>query len=83
MHLLLLADTHVPRRARTLPEPVWHEVERADLVVHAGDWVTTGLLDKLERRSKQLLQSALAASALNPAHLEVREGGTKQPAASQ
>ena len=39
MHLLLIADTHIPKRARDLPEPVWREVDRADVVVHAGDWV--------------------------------------------
>ena len=49
--LLLLADTHVPARARDLPAQVWAAVEAADLVVHAGDWVDAGLLDALERRS--------------------------------
>ncbi|WP_153393650.1 metallophosphoesterase family protein [Ornithinicoccus halotolerans] len=55
MRLLLLADTHVPVRARGLPTPVWEEVERADLVVHAGDWVVPELLDQLLERSSQLL----------------------------
>jgi putative phosphoesterase len=53
--LLLLADTHVPRRARRLPAAVWLAVERADLVVHAGDWVEAALLDELEQRSRSLL----------------------------
>ena len=55
MRLLLLADTHVPKRARDLPAGVWAEVERADLVVHAGDWVDVALLDLLEQRSQALL----------------------------
>ena len=55
MHLLLLADTHVPKRARTLPASVWSAVEAADLVVHAGDWIDVALLDELERRSCALL----------------------------
>ena len=55
MRLLLLADTHVPKRARDLPAQVWAAVESADLVVHAGDWVDVSLLDALERRSRQLL----------------------------
>ncbi len=50
LRLLLLADTHVPRRARDLPVQVWAEVDRADVVVHAGDWVEPALLDELERR---------------------------------
>jgi putative phosphoesterase len=53
--LLLLADTHVPKRAGDLPERVWSEVEAADLVVHAGDWVEPALLDALEARSRRLL----------------------------
>lgn len=28
--LLLIADTHVPKRARTLPDEVWRAVEAAD-----------------------------------------------------
>lgn len=55
MRLLILADTHVPRRARDLPPVVWSEVDRADVVIHAGDWVDVSLLDALEARSAQLL----------------------------
>jgi uncharacterized protein len=55
VRLLLLADTHVPRRARDLPAQVWTEVERADVVVHAGDWVVPELLDELVTRSARLV----------------------------
>nr|WP_278101451.1 metallophosphoesterase [Microbacterium proteolyticum] len=46
--LLLLADTHVPKRARSLPEAVRRAASEVDLVVHAGDWVTATVLDELE-----------------------------------
>jgi len=55
MKVLLLADTHVPRRARDLPDRVWAEVRAADVVVHAGDWVEPGLLDLLEQRARRLV----------------------------
>ena len=55
MRLLLLADTHVPRRARDLPAPVWDEVTRADVVFHAGDWVACELLDTLTARAARLV----------------------------
>jgi putative phosphoesterase len=55
VRLLLLADTHLPRRARALPDQVWREVDDADLVVHAGDWTSTDLLDALEQRARRLL----------------------------
>jgi putative phosphoesterase len=53
--MLLISDTHVPVRARTLPSQVWDEVERADVVVHAGDWVDVRLLDELEERAHQVV----------------------------
>jgi uncharacterized protein len=55
VELLLIADTHVPKRARDLPAVVWDAVENADVVVHAGDWVEPSLLDHIERRSKKLV----------------------------
>jgi putative phosphoesterase len=55
VQLLLLADTHVPRRAKDLPAPVWKAVDAADVVVHAGDWVDVPLLDALEARSRRLI----------------------------
>ncbi len=55
MDLLLLADTHVPRRARALPEEVWQAVAAADVVVHAGDWVDLALLEELHGRSARLV----------------------------
>jgi uncharacterized protein len=55
VQLLLIADTHVPRRARDLPAQLWAEVDEADVVVHAGDWVDVGLLDRLEARASRLV----------------------------
>lgn len=55
MNLLLIADTHVPKRAKDLPARVWAEVDRADVVMHAGDWVDVALLDALEARSARLV----------------------------
>jgi putative phosphoesterase len=53
--LLLLADTHVPLRARDLPTQVWDEVADADVVLHAGDWVTPELLDELTTTAARLV----------------------------
>lgn len=52
--LLLMADTHVPKRARGLPSALWRAVDEADVVVHAGDWVETSLLDELAARATRL-----------------------------
>jgi hypothetical protein len=55
VRLLMLADTHVPKRARDLPAEVWDAVDAADVVLHAGDWVDVSLLDVLEARAARLV----------------------------
>src|SRR5690606_37901839 len=45
--LLLISDTHIPGRARVLPAAVLRAADDADLIVHAGDWVTASVLDEL------------------------------------
>ena len=36
--LVIVSDTHVPQRARALPEQLWQAIDEADVVIHAGDW---------------------------------------------
>ncbi|MGH3691473.1 MAG: metallophosphoesterase family protein [Microbacterium sp.] len=52
--MLLLADTHVPKRAKRLPDAVLRAIDDADVVVHAGDWVDAETLDLLESRARVL-----------------------------
>ena len=55
MKLVVLADTHLPKRARDLPNEVWRAVDTADVVFHAGDWVDEATLDRLEHRAARLI----------------------------
>jgi putative phosphoesterase len=55
VRLLILSDTHVPKRARELPAQVWAAATEADVVVHAGDWIDVPLLDELEQRTKRVV----------------------------
>ncbi|BBH68679.1 phosphoesterase [Actinoplanes sp. OR16] len=55
MRLVLMSDTHLPKRARDLPAPLWSAVDAADVVVHAGDWVDVPLLDALQSRASRLI----------------------------
>src|SRR5438132_596355 len=48
-----MADTHLPKRAKELPERLLAELPRADVVFHAGDWVDTATLDLLESRGRR------------------------------
>lgn len=53
--LVLVSDTHLPKRAKQIPAPVWDAVDAADVVFHAGDWVDEATLDAFEARSKRLI----------------------------
>ncbi|WP_047865934.1 metallophosphoesterase family protein [Rubrobacter aplysinae] len=47
MLALVLADTHIPRRAKALPEALRPYLERADAILHAGDLMDPAVLDTL------------------------------------
>ncbi len=55
MRLVIMADTHVPKRARDLPPALWTAIDAADVVIHAGDWVAEPLLDALQQRCSRLI----------------------------
>jgi putative phosphoesterase len=55
VRLLLISDTHVPARARRLPDDVLARIDAADVVVHAGDWVDTATLDLVQARAARLI----------------------------
>jgi putative phosphoesterase len=44
----LIADTHVPVRAREIPRSVFKVFEKVDFTVHAGDLVDMSVIDELE-----------------------------------
>jgi uncharacterized protein len=48
MLIAVIADTHLPRGARRLPAACIEWIAAADLLLHAGDFVTTGVLHDLE-----------------------------------
>lgn len=53
--VVVMSDTHIPKRARDLPDALWRAVGVADVVIHAGDWVDVATLDALESRSRRLV----------------------------
>lgn len=52
MRAVVLADTHVPRRARDLPTELWAAIDAADVVIHAGDWVAASLVTDIAARTE-------------------------------
>jgi hypothetical protein len=55
VRLLVLADTHLPKRAKALPRPVLAALDDTDGVIHAGDWVDEATLDLLLARSRRVI----------------------------
>ena len=49
MVLAIISDTHLPRGARRLPDAFVEHIRAADLLLHAGDFMTVDVLRELER----------------------------------
>ena len=47
MEIAILSDTHLPRGSRALPEACLARLRSADLIIHAGDFVTLEVLEEL------------------------------------
>jgi uncharacterized protein len=53
--LAIVSDTHMPRGGRRLPDACAERIAAADLVLHAGDFVTADVLRELQRIGPPLL----------------------------
>ena len=49
MLVAVISDTHMPRGARRLPQAFVERIAAADLLLHAGDFMTAETLRELER----------------------------------
>lgn len=49
MRVVVLSDTHAPRRWRSCPPRVAEQLRGADLILHAGDVCTAAVLDELSQ----------------------------------
>ncbi|RJX38040.1 metallophosphoesterase [Paenibacillus pinisoli] len=47
MRIIVLADTHMPRMAKKLPDRLLAELKHADAVIHAGDWSRMEVYEQL------------------------------------
>lgn len=47
MLVIVLADTHIPRRAPELPGALRPHLERADAILHAGDLMDPAVMEEL------------------------------------
>ncbi len=52
MRIAVIADTHMPKGSRRLPDDCVAELRSADLIVHAGDFSTAAVLRELEQHDR-------------------------------
>jgi len=45
----LISDTHIPDRAKEIPQKVLETFENVDLILHAGDLTSLEVIDELEK----------------------------------
>jgi putative phosphoesterase len=45
----LISDTHIPGRAKAIPEKVFEIFQNASLILHAGDLTRLSILEELEQ----------------------------------
>lgn len=48
MRIGVISDTHIPDRAKDIPEQILEDFKNVDMVIHAGDFVDLSVLDKLK-----------------------------------
>ncbi|MFN4182802.1 MAG: metallophosphoesterase family protein, partial [bacterium] len=52
MRVLVVADTHIPVRARTIPEVIVEEAKKADVIFHCGDFVAESVYHEFQAFGK-------------------------------
>ena len=74
---VVVADTHIPSRARTLPEGLAPYLECADLILHAGDLMDPALLEELAAHAPvEAVRGNMDPAGL-PETLELEFGGVR------
>jgi len=49
--IVVLSDTHIPLVTKKLPRPVIDELKRADLCIHAGDYIENSVIKAIEKHT--------------------------------
>lgn len=49
MKLVILSDTHMPKKGKRLPHRLIKELKGANLIIHAGDWNSMEVYDMLSK----------------------------------
>lgn len=52
MKIVVISDTHIPKKAKMIPSRLVTDLKKADLIVHAGDWQTIDVFNALSAYAK-------------------------------
>ncbi|WP_078428320.1 metallophosphoesterase family protein [Alkalihalobacterium alkalinitrilicum] len=52
MKIVVLSDTHMPKKAKTYPSQLVTDLQSAQLIIHAGDWQTAQVYEQLSQYSQ-------------------------------
>ncbi|WP_404328946.1 metallophosphoesterase family protein [Mesobacillus maritimus] len=47
MKIVVVSDTHIPKKAKGFPSRLVRDLQSADLIIHAGDWQTVEVYNEL------------------------------------
>jgi putative phosphoesterase len=80
--IAIIADTHLPRGRRRLPEACFARLREAELILHAGDFSTVAVLEELRALGPDLVAvhgnvDEPALADLLPAEAEIELGGAR------
>lgn len=48
MKIVVISDTHMPKKAKTLPSKLIEGLGNVDLIIHGGDWTSLDIYDELK-----------------------------------
>lgn len=48
MNIVVISDTHLPKRKKRLPTRLLEQLKDTDLIIHAGDWTTIDVYKELQ-----------------------------------
>lgn len=49
MKVIILGDTHIPKRAKELPPGLIQELIEANLIIHTGDWQSNAVYEQIAK----------------------------------
>lgn len=68
MKIVVISDTHIPERAKELPQGLLEAFKQADMIIHAGDFADLSVLEEIKGACK-----TVKAVSGNMDHDEVKE----------